>query len=279
MPHHVFDDLAAYDDGQLDPAGATRVDAHLAACAECASALADVRHARQLLDALPPAAMPADDVARLRERLRRAPPSRVRGALPIGLAASVLIGLGAALITARLTWPALQLVSAATPVGLEDAARDLHDALHHDARHLDLQAADAVVIRRWLSDHQGPDASRINAVARDGWPEIQMRGASVVSVGGARVSLVAYEVDHQPVTLLTAQQEDIASAPASAWFAKRVHAHPDADGRLALSWSTAGQTYAIVTEQASTGLRACLICHSDASFKQRIDDAMRQVRQ
>jgi anti-sigma factor RsiW len=278
MSQHVLDQLAAYDDGQLEPSEAARVDAHLAACAPCAAALADARHARGLLEALPPAAMPVEDVARLRARLRHPVPRRPHRAWPLGLAAAVIIGVSAALIAARIVWPALQLVAATTPTGLENEARALHDVLQRDQRRLEIRTTDAVAIRRWLSEHGGPDASRIKAISQDGWPEIRMRGASVVPVGSARVSLVAYDVDGQPATLLTAEQSDIASAPASAWFAKRVHVHPDADGRPALSWTTSGQTYAIVTERPETGLRACLVCHSDPSFRQRIDDAMLRLR-
>lgn len=279
MPQHVIDDLAAYDDGHLEPARAAQVDTHLAACALCASALADVRHARRLLEALPPATMPAEDVGRLGARLRRPPQTRLRRSVPLGIAAALVIGVAASLIAARIIWPALQLVAAPAPIGLESDARQLHNALSHGTHQLAVRSQDPVVLRRWLTDHDGPDASRIdNRGGGEGWPEIRMRGASIVSVGSARVSLVAYDVDGEPATLLTAGQSDIPSAPASAWFAKRVHAHPDAGGQPALSWSTSGQTYALVTDSAATGLRACLVCHADPSFKRRIDDAMMRLR-
>ncbi|HEY3107333.1 MAG TPA: zf-HC2 domain-containing protein, partial [Chloroflexota bacterium] len=55
---HVRDELSAYLDGELEPAGRQAVDDHLAGCAECRAELDGLRQTRDLLRAVRPVAPP-----------------------------------------------------------------------------------------------------------------------------------------------------------------------------------------------------------------------------
>ena len=76
------------------------------------------------------------------------------------------------------------------------------------------------------------------------------------------------------MTLVTARERDIPDAPAGAWLAKRVHVSHDARGRPSLTWTTGGQTYAIVSSLPGVGQTACLVCHADQKFRERLDRAV-----
>lgn len=80
-------------DGQLDPAAAEAVQAHLAGCPACHAAGEELRQLLNLLGTLPPVPAPADFMARLDQRLSMARPAGPGGlrmlARPL-LAASLL---------------------------------------------------------------------------------------------------------------------------------------------------------------------------------------------
>jgi hypothetical protein len=63
--HPDLDALADFDAGVLDPAEATHLQAHVAACARCRAVIAGIHDLPQLLRALPPVRMPADVEARI----------------------------------------------------------------------------------------------------------------------------------------------------------------------------------------------------------------------
>jgi hypothetical protein len=169
-----------------------------------------------------------------------------------------------------------EIVRATVPVGLERAAVALHDGLGAGTVELDLVTDDPARIRAWQRAQRAPVTALESQAGRHGWPAITWRGASVVSLAGARVSLVAYEVDGHRASLVTAHQADVASAPSSAWLSKRVHVR-DAGGHPALTWSTAGQTYTIVSDLPDAGERACLACHTSPRFKEALEREVRDV--
>jgi anti-sigma factor RsiW len=89
-------DYSALIDGELTPARAGLVQAHLAGCERCRSQVAALRSVDRALGALSPPALPADLRARLQSRIepsvaapvRRAPPARRRWlAAPLAAAA------------------------------------------------------------------------------------------------------------------------------------------------------------------------------------------------
>lgn len=102
MTTHCTDRLSEYLDGDLPPAERDRVAAHLAACGECAGALADLQTVVGHAHALPPERPPAGDpwpgvAARIGARPSRGSllPWRVTLSLPqLAAAAVVLVAAG-----------------------------------------------------------------------------------------------------------------------------------------------------------------------------------------
>jgi hypothetical protein len=271
---HVLDDLAAYEEGRLDPRRSDLVKTHIAECEECRGALDAVQRARRILEALPAVAMPPREVQRLTAALRRAGDrSRpVRFGL-VAAAASVVIALGlTAYFLSRGIGP--DLITKPGPAGLAPLASDLHRRLEAGDLALAFESSDPAQIRQWQFEQRAPVASLAAPVVRAGWPAIRVRGSAVVDAGGAPASVVTYDVDGRPVTLVTARERDIPDAPEGAWLAKRVYVSRDARGRPTLTWTTAGQTYAIVSSLPGVGQSACLVCHAEPKFRERLDRAV-----
>jgi anti-sigma factor RsiW len=271
---HVLDDLAAYTEGRLDPGRSDRVKTHLAECEECRAALDSVRRARQMLEALPAVAMPPGEVDKLTAALRRAGerPRPVRFGF-VAAAASVVMAIG---LTAYflLTGIGPDLIAERGPAGLRPLASALHRRLEAGDLAIAFESSDPARVRAWQLEQRAPVTSLAAPVVRAGWPAIRVRGAAVVDAGGSAASVVTYDVDGRPVTLVTAREHDVPDAPEGAWLAKRVYVSRDARGRPALTWTTAGQTYAIVSSLPGVGQSACLVCHAEPKFRERLDRAV-----
>lgn len=69
MQHPSDDLLVSFIGGELDPAAAAAVRAHLDACGACARAARELAHVDELLRQLPPVATAPDFAARIRARL------------------------------------------------------------------------------------------------------------------------------------------------------------------------------------------------------------------
>jgi hypothetical protein len=271
---HVLDDLAAYTERRLDPRRSDRVKTHLAECEECRAALDAVQRARRMLEALPAVAMPPGEVDRLTAALRRAGerPRPVRFGLVAAAASAVLaIGLTAYFL---LTGIGPDLLTKPGPAGLTPLASDLHRRLEAGDLALAFESSDPARVRAWQLEQRAPVTSLAAPVVRAGWPAIRVRGTAVVDAGGFAASVVTYDVDGRPVTLVTAREHDVPDAPEGAWLAKRVYVSRDARGRPALTWTTAGQTYAIVSSLPGVGQSACLVCHAEPKFRERLDRAV-----
>ena len=90
-------------------------------------------------------------------------------------------------------------------------------------------------------------------------------------IGGAKTSVLAYRIDGRPVTLALALTHDVPNAPAAGWWTKRVMHRRDGVGVNTLTWTVGGGTYVMVSELGDAGQRACLICHTAAKFRQRVE--------
>jgi anti-sigma factor RsiW len=100
--------LNEYLDGALAPAQRSDIDAHLAACAECAARLSDLRALFATLDALPEEPLARDLTANVLAQLPTRPHIVARAALRLVFAAQalltlVLLAVAAPLVTAGLT--------------------------------------------------------------------------------------------------------------------------------------------------------------------------------
>ena len=92
------DALSAYLDGQLAPARAARLEAHVASCEACSGTLDGMRQVRTMLRALPEAEPPrsfrlrrSDIEAPARTRTIAAPPPSLMRAMPMLAAAAVIV--------------------------------------------------------------------------------------------------------------------------------------------------------------------------------------------
>ena len=276
---HVLDDLAAFDAGLLDRDRARRVQRHLDCCPACVAALQDVRRARVLLEALPGVTMPAAEAERLRERLRQPLAPRAHAIpIPMAIAAALVIALGAVLLGRSLLTVRPVIDTAPHPRGLERLASDLHEELRSSDARLEFTSANPAQVRRWLMDQSAPPAQLVSQhPPGEGFPAITMRGASVIEIDGARASLISYRVDGYDVSLITAREADIRDVPARSWLTKHVYLSRNPDNHPLLTWSTSGQTYAIVSDLPDAGERACFACHATPRFKRALDREIQRV--
>jgi anti-sigma factor RsiW len=279
MSHHVGDELAAYAEDQLVSDDRRRVEEHLRACSDCRGELERIRRGIALASSLGPHPMPADVAARIRRRLESAPAGRgawsrsLRFASPwLRAAAAAVLALTGLVLYWQLNRPWVRLhAAAATPTAFERAGRELHDAIVSGSERLSYMSADEAALWRWLESEDAP----VTSMRVDRAPEERARfvplGATVRTIDGAKTSVLAYRIDGRPVTLSLAPTHDVPDAPAAGWWTKRVMHRRDANGVNTLTWTVGGGTYVMVSELGDAGQRACLICHTSAKFRQRVD--------
>jgi anti-sigma factor RsiW len=93
--NHLGDLLSAHLDGELDPAGRGRADAHLAGCEPCRTELALVDAARASVRALPALDAPSGSMsARSRRRWILSPAWATALVVALALAAGLVVGPG-----------------------------------------------------------------------------------------------------------------------------------------------------------------------------------------
>jgi anti-sigma factor RsiW len=268
---HVFNRLAAYADGELDPAERDRVEQHLAGCAECRQSLGDIRTGIALASNLRPEPMPAELAARLRQQLTAANPATAPGARVIrtwryAAAAAVLV-LAATGVYWQVNRPWVNLQAAAgEPNAFEREGRELHRRITSGDAPLAFQSADERALWQWLADQRAPVTSMDIARPASQRGQFIPIGAAVHELDGARTSVLSYRIDGRPVTLALASSASVPNAPPAGWWTKRVTHRRDAAGVNTLTWTVGGGTYVMVSELAGAGQKACLICHTTDRF-------------
>jgi anti-sigma factor RsiW len=271
LTRHVLDDLAPYVEGELDASARGRVEAHLRACHRCRAALADVRRGMSLASELGPEPMPAADAARTREAVlagRAVHRARSWPATTLPAAAAVFLAVAAGYWHLNRPWLRLHPADDA-PFAFEVEAARVHERLR-DSSDMQFASTDAAGIQRWLRERAAPIASLAGEQPPEEAGRFQPLGASVSTVAGVRASLVAYRIDGRPVTLVLARQNAVPDAPSSGWISKWIVHRQTPEGRHALTWSTGGQTYVLVSELDGLGQRACLMCHTAPEFREAI---------
>ncbi|HZN04309.1 MAG TPA: zf-HC2 domain-containing protein, partial [Candidatus Polarisedimenticolia bacterium] len=96
-PNHPIELMSASIDGELKPAEAAALEAHLEGCAECRTLLADFRRLDGPISEEVPPAVPADlrgrILARLASRTAAPPVPFWKQAMPLAAAASIVVAL------------------------------------------------------------------------------------------------------------------------------------------------------------------------------------------
>ena len=272
MRGHVFDDLAAYAEDQLDDARRQAVARHLAGCAECRKSLSSIEEGIALASELAGEPMPVEVAARVRARLLQTPlldrhQSRAVGPRPWLAAAAMLLAGVAIGLYWHLNRPWIEMQTpASAPTVFEREGLALHDELRGESTALSFRSDDEQALWRWLDAQEAPVTSMAINRAEAERRRFVPIGATVRTVGGAQTSVLSYRIDGRPVTLALARTHDVADAPPAGWWTKRVTHRRDADGVNSLTWTVGGGTYVMASELDGAGQRACLICHTSTKF-------------
>jgi anti-sigma factor RsiW len=275
---HVFDDLAAYAEQQLDAAQRAGVEQHLRSCERCRQSLTRIVEGISYAAELSPQAMPAELAAELRHQLaqssvprdaQRAPGTRrIQWSAAAAVILMTIAGVGLYWQVNR-PWVRLHAASA-TPTRFEAEGRALHDRIAAGNAHLGFESDDEQALWRWLSSQQAPVTSMVVSRPEADRAQFAPLGASVQTLGGVRTSLLSYRIDGRPVTLVLAHASHVPDRPAAGWWSKRVMHRRDAGGVNTLTWTVGGGTYVMVSELGDAGQKACLICHTTPKFRERI---------
>jgi anti-sigma factor RsiW len=270
MRGHVFDDLAAYAEDQLDETRRADVERHLAHCEACRGSLSKVREGIALASQLTAEPMPADVTARIRSAVVHTPlqrPHRRVAPRPWLAAAAVLLAGVAVGLYWHLNrpWIALTTVSRA-PTTFERDGLAIHGELRDSSEALSFRSSDERALWRWLAAQGAPVTSMVidrTEVERARFVPV---GAAVRTLGGARTFVLSYRIDGRPVTLALARTPDVANAPPAGWWTKHVTHRREPNGVNSLTWTVGGGTYVMASELDGAGQRACLICHTSTTF-------------
>jgi anti-sigma factor RsiW len=270
MRAHVFDDLAAYAEGQLDETRRADVERHLANCEACRGSLSKVREGIALASQLTTEPMPADVAARIRSAVMRAPSRRWNQRVnprPWLAAAAVLLASVAVGLYWHLNrpWIELQTVSRA-PTTFEREGLALHDEVRDKSEALSFRSDDERALWQWLAAQGAPVTSMVIDRTEGERARFVPVGAAVRTLGGAQTSVLSYRIDGHPVTLALARTPEVANAPPAGWWTKRVTHRREPNGVNSLTWTVGGGTYVMASELDGAGQRACLICHTSTTF-------------
>lgn len=273
---HVTADLLRFEEGLLSSPEAADVERHVQRCRRCAQQLESIRHARQTLRTeFGPHTMPADVADAIRQAVVSGSPQAGAPIRSWGIPRSPAWGLAAiaVLIVAATGWqlgrPWIGLRdTSAPPLAFERAARALHEQAAHGGITLDFESTSPSAIRGWLTE-RGVPVAKLVPQPTDSPARIVPVGAAVARLRGGSASFVRYEIDGHPVTLITADAA-ATPGPSASWPLSKQITHRRDGGLDALTWTTGGQTYVLVSDLPGRGTQACLLCHVDPRFRQAI---------
>ena len=273
---HVFSQLAAYAEHQLNDSERARVERHLATCDECRTSLAEIRTGIAFASELRAEPMPTDLGTRIRAELTSSQPlPHVREASPrrtmwrTAAAALLVMTLIGAYWQVNRPW--VQLHAASTdPTTFERQGRALHDRITSGAAPLAFESTDEQALWQWLASQRAPVTSMAISRPPEQRSQFVAQGAAVHDLDGVRTSVLSYRIDGRPVTLALASSRDVRHAPVAGWWSKRVIHRQESDGTNTLTWTVGGGTYIMVSELEGAGQKACLICHTTPRFAEAI---------
>jgi hypothetical protein len=184
------------------------------------------------------------------------------------------------LVMATLIWytqlraPVRLIVTAAEPSILERAALEQHLALNSGREQLEYVSSKPADLRRWIRQQSGLSAGLANLEATPDGARFHPVGARIIRVGGVQAAVVAYQVDANHVTIVTARLRDLNDPPGVGWFSKNVSFRdlPAQDLKV-LTWGSGGQAYVMVSGLSGFGQQSCFICHADEEHRSKIRNA------
>lgn len=277
---HVRERLSAYRHGELSEEEARCVEAHLSQCAACREELREITFGIQLAESLPREIAPVElwnTIEAFLEHPRQAQEAAAPGfgkwwrPAPVGAVVLLLM------VASGVVWytsfrERLRLtVSADAPSGFETAAVNAHeDRLRGDWK-LDFQTSEVEPLRAWIQENSHLRASIPWRRPREDAGRLRILGVKLVTIGGARAAVIAYDVDSKPVTLVAARLSDLRHRPEEGLFRKDiVYRYDPARGHRVLTWGTDGQAYVMVSDLPGYGQQGCFLCHTTPERRQLI---------
>jgi anti-sigma factor RsiW len=275
---HVSRDLPAYCEGALSESESEKIRGHLARCSRCRRRADEIAAGDSLAQRLTPVSLPSHRSVAIRRSLVEGPSAQAEGK-PRGAFAMVwklaaaLAGVLGFLWFALARGPNVQVERAsAAAAEFEELALAVHTGLASGRAHLEVEASSVPEVKRWLREHAGLSASLAASRPPEEKNRYLLRGATAVPGDGFTAAAIAYSVGGQPVTLLTAREEDAPDSPRWGLLGKRVRYRVDSrTGSKTLTWTNSGQAYALVSDLPQMGQQACLVCHTDPTRRRTIE--------
>lgn len=281
---HVKHKLSAYCHRELSPEEGRRVAEHLSSCPACRKELEEIKFGIHLAENLPLAAAPEplwnsletalDKLSPVaftaRLRFSGAPWPRVSVAIAFLLLVAVGIGwyLG---IRERLHLT----LTAAAPSKFEAAAIEAHNRRLQGQMEWDLGSSAPRQLRDWLQARSGLDAHIPDERPLEDEGRLRILGVKLIIAAGAPAAVVGYEVNSQPVTLVTARLRDLPQPPKEGFLSKDIVYRLDrASGHKVLNWGADGQAYVIISDLPGFGQQGCFLCHTTPERR----DLIRNIR-
>lgn len=278
LRRHVLRELPAYCEGALSESERERVRGHLAKCARCRRLADEIGAGDSRARRLTPVSLPPQRAGAIRRALVESPAaeadSKSRRALPTTwkLAAAVAVLLGI-LWFALVRGPNVQVERASAPAAeFEELALALHAGLASGRARLEIETSSVSEVKTWLREHAGLSASLASSRPPEEQGRYLLRGATAVPGDGFTAAAISYSVGGEPVTLLTAREEDAPDSPRWGLLGKRVRYRLDSrTGSKTLTWTNSGQAYSLVSDLPQMGQEACLVCHTDPARRRTIE--------
>jgi anti-sigma factor RsiW len=285
---HVSSKLSAYLHGQLGQDEAHDVAEHLARCEKCRQEYAEITAGAELARNLHSASAPDALWASIQRKLGEAPSptlgQRFSWVLPTRSLASAAAGILAIAVSAALLWyfqlrqPLQVTVAAAAPSEFESAAMRTHELRAKEDWQWDFATQDPRKLRAWLHLASGLHANFPDERPPEDIGRLQLVGVKLVQAGGARAAIIGYQVDSQPVTLLTARVRDLHQKIGEGFLSKDI-VYRSSHGELkAFTWEASGQAYVMVSELPRFGERGCILCHTTPERRELISNMNPQRR-
>lgn len=259
---HVDRDLLPLHEGLLDETRASHVRRHLERCARCRERLDAIRFSHDLLRQLPNVELHDADIAAARTAMLVAVPVPQRPWRWLAVATACIVLLAGATIWIRA--PRLHLATPpAAARSLEAAAVTAPWSVRNSTPNISIGAAQQLV-----ESHSGV-RPRIKASRQR-----ELIGVQSLQLESAPVSLIRYDINHQPVMLAVAQSRRVADLPPSKFWAKHVEVRRRDNARV-FTWSSSGDAYSLVVPNGVPAAAACAICHEGTSTLAYIRSATR----